>query len=405
MIRDYFSIAWKNLKKRKLRAWLTMLGIFISIATIFLLISLSLGLQGAIQEQFRQLGSDKFFILPLGQLGPPQGGGAVQLTLEDVRQVEKVSGVKSVSYMTLGNAELVYNNKKRYYLVLGIPLEDQKSVDTIWEAFNLQPSDGELLKKGDIGVISIGSRYNDANLFGKPVELRSKININGVDFKVSGLMKTLGNPGDDQNIYMPYEDFKILFASGDRVDEIIVQVQEGEDIKEIADSVNKKLASFRGVSKQPDFTILTPEELLESFGVILDILTGFLLGVAGISLIVGGLGIANTMYTGVIERTKEIGAMKAIGAKNSDIMWIFVIESGLLGFVGGVVGVLLGMIIGKIVEFIAVSQLGTNLLQVATPLWLIFGCLAFAFFVGAISGLWPALRAAKIKPVDALRYE
>ena len=129
------------------------------------------------------------------------------------------------------------------------------------------------------------------------------------------------------------------------------------------------------------------------------------LGVAGISLIVGGLGIANTMYTGVIERTKEIGAMKAIGAKNSDIMWIFVIESGLLGFVGGVVGVLLGMIIGKIVEFIAVSQLGTNLLQVATPLWLIFGCLAFAFFVGAISGLWPALRAAKIKPVDALRYE
>ena len=144
---------------------------------------------------------------------------------------------------------------------------------------------------------------------------------------------------------------------------------------------------------------------MESFGVILNIITAFLIGVAAISLLVGGIGIANTMYTSVLERTKEIGVMKSVGAKNSDITLIFLIESGLLGLVGGIIGIALGIAIGQFVEYIAINQLATTLLRVSTPAWLVVSCLLFAFLAGATSGTLPALRAAKIKPTDALRYE
>ena len=164
--------------------------------------------------------------------------------------------------------------------------------------------------------------------------------------------------------------------------------------------------TFRHVNdKTIDFTILTPEELLNSFGAILTIITAFLISVAGISLIVGAIGIANTMYTSVLERTKEIGVMKAIGARNSDILLIFVIEAGLIGAVGGLIGVLIGIGFSKSVEYIAVHQLGTNLLKAALPWYLIFGCIFFSFLIGAVSGILPARQASRIKVVDAIRYE
>ncbi|MEK6880739.1 MAG: ABC transporter permease, partial [Nanoarchaeota archaeon] len=342
---EYFSMAWKNLRKRKLRSWLTMLGIFVSIATIFLLISLSLGLQGAVEEQFRQIGTDKFFIQPRGQLGPPGSDSvAVRLTLDDVRTIEKIPGVKAVTYFVYGNGEIEFRDKKRYYIIIGFPLESDEQISLVSESFNFDPLNGRFLEKQDIGVVALGSRYNTDNLYDRPVVERDKISINGQEFKVIGIMKSIGNPADDQNVYMPYDSFKELFNSGDRVDQILVQVNPGEDLNEVADRTEKKLRNTRDVTeKTQDFTILTPEELLESFGVILNIITGFLLSVAAISLIVGGIGIANTMYTSVIERTKEIGTMKAVGAKNSDILSIFVIESGLLGLIGGIIGVILGM--------------------------------------------------------------
>jgi putative ABC transport system permease protein len=408
MIQEYFIIAWKNLKKRKIRAWLTLIGIFISIATIFLLISLSLGLEQAVEQQFEEFGGDKFFISPKGTLGPPQGGSIVKLTLDDVEEIKGINGVEAVTYYGLANAELEFNNKKRFWIVISIPLDEEKESVALADAFNLEPIEGRLMNEEDKGknIIAIGSRYNDAELFGKDIPLRSNIKINGENFKVIAIMKTIGNPADDQNIYMPHETFKDFFGTGDRVDQIIVQVDDINNVNEVAENVKRKLAKFRNVDvDNPDFDILTPEEFLEAFGEVLNILTSFLLGIAAISLIVGGLGIVNTMYTSVLERTKDIGTMKATGAKNKDILWIFVIESGMLGLAGGAIGVLIGISIGKFVEFLALNQLGINFLVVATPVWLVVSCLLFAFLVGSLSGLWPAYRASKIKPVDALRYE
>jgi len=145
----------------------------------------------------------------------------------------------------------------------------------------------------------------------------------------------VGNPADDKNIIMSFEDMQEMFNTQNRVEYIYIQVDAGEDIREVAARVEKRLMSFRGVNeKTKDFIILTPEELLGAFGIILDVITYFLLGIAAISLLVGGIGIANTMYTSVLERTKEIGVMKAIGAKNRDVLLIFLIESGYIGAVG-----------------------------------------------------------------------
>jgi putative ABC transport system permease protein len=205
---------------------------------------------------------------------------------------------------------------------------------------------------------------------------------------------------------MPLNEFREIFGIPERVDYIMVQVDEGEDVLEVASRTEERLRKSRGqTEKTQDFSISTPEELLESFGNILNIITAFLAGIAAISLIVGGVGIANTMYTSVIERTKEIGIMKAIGARNSDVLWIFLIEAGLLGLVGGIIGVVLGAGLSWTIAFVATQTLGTSLFQAAYPIWLIISCMMFGFLVGAVSGALPALQASKINVVDALRYE
>ncbi len=403
MIRDYIVLGIRNLKKRKLRSWLTMLGIFISIATIFVLVSMSVGLQNAVTEEFRAFGTDKFFIQPGGQIAGPGSGGAAELTISDINTIERVSGVKDISYDAVGNAEVTFRSEKRFLQVIGYPLDKSKVLE---EAGSYEASQGKLLQRGDVGKVMLGSKYGEGTVFKIPISEGNNILINGVSFKVKGILKTIGNPVDDKLIYMSLDDFKTLYNNTDRVDQVIVQINPGADVKEVAKRVEKKLLSTRGVTEDTkDFAILTPEELLNSFGSILDIITLFLTAVAGISLIVGGVGIMNTMYTSVLERTKEIGVMKAVGARNADILIIFLIESGLLGMLGGTIGVLLGWGISELISLIANSILGTDLLQAAAPWYLFVGCLAFAFVVGAVSGVLPAWQASKVRPVKALRYE
>lgn len=403
MKKDYLKLAWKNLRKRKLRSWLTIIGIVISIAVIFTLISLSLGLREAINEQFQILGTDKLFISPKGMAGGPGSGGAVEFTTADVKTIENVPGVKDISYVAIGNAKVEFDKKIKYFMVIGLPLD---KIKLYVDSASIKMDEGNYLQKGDSGKIMLGYDYKYNNVFSSAAKTGDKIKINDQEFKVIGIAEAIGNPSDDKNIYMSTDDFKKLFNSGERVDSIIVQVSEQDKIKEISDRINQKLIKSRGVTeKTKDFYISTPEELLASFDQVLNIITAFLVGVAAISLLVGAIGIMNTMYTSVLERTKEIGTMKAVGAKNSDILYIFLSESGLLGLIGGTMGVALGFLISKTVEIIAITSLNTNLLKAAVPGYLVAGCLIFAFIIGTLSGTIPALGASKLKPVDALHYE
>ena len=400
---EYISLALHTLWKRKLRTSLTMLGIVIAIATLFVLVSISLGLQGAVAEQFRELGTDKFFIFPKGQPAGPGSSSVALMKLSDVAVIDKVPGVKDLSYAVAGNAKVEFGDSIRYTQVVGIPTERG---DVFTESGAYEIDEGRYLKKDDRDVIALGYDFKRGSFFTKAAHAGDTIVINEREFRVKAVMGFRGNPGDDRLILMPLEDFRELFNSSDRIDQVIVQAESTAVVKEVAERVEKKLRSTRHVTeKTQDFTLLTPEELLDSFGTIVNILTGFLIGVAGISLLVGAIGITTTMYTSVLERTRDIGVMKAVGARNADVLSLFIIESGLLGLLGGLLGVVLGITMSKLIEHIAATQLGTTLLQAAVPPWLIISCLFFACFIGTLSGIWPAWRASKLKAVDALRYE
>jgi len=405
MITDAFTLAYRNLIKRKIRSFLTIVGIFIAIFTVFVLLSMSLGLNEGIQEQFRLLGTDKFFVQPKGSYSGADQTSSVQLTIKDVEALDRISEIKTVSYYTIGNVQIKFKDETRYYITIAIPFEPVNGWDIFSEVYDLKTNEGRLLKKGDRGKVLLGYQYKYNNFMGSPVRVNDKIELNGVQFEVVGILETVGNTQDDKQIYMTVEDFKELFNSGDRVDFMMVQVKQGENLTAIAEKAEKVLRKERGVTeKTQDFTVSTPEQLLESFGMVLNILTAFLIGIGAISIVVGGIGIANTMFTSVLERRKEIGTMKAIGAKNEDILTIFIVESGILGLIGGFLGLVFGIIIAKGVEYYAQLYVGTIIRASMSP-YLIIGCLLFGFVIGTVSGFFPSRQAAALKPADALRYE
>ena len=177
-------------------------------------------------------------------------------------------------------------------------------------------------------------------------------------------------------------------------------------IKSRNTKIEEKLRKYKGQKEgEEDFYVQTFEEIMAMFGSVINILNGILVLIALISLFVASVNITNTMYTAVLERTKEIGIMKSVGAKNSDILTLFLIESGLLGLVGGLIGVGVGAGIGKSVEYIALTQLGTPFLQASISLELVLGALLFSFVVGSFSGVLPAIQASRMRPVEALRHE
>ena len=206
--------------------------------------------------------------------------------------------------------------------------------------------------------------------------------------------------------WMTTEDIKDLLDIDNEYDLIVAKVKDKDQIEIVSEEIERKLMNDRNEKVgEETFTVETPIQSLASVNVILNIINLIVVGIAAISLLVGGIGIANTMYTSVLERTKEIGIMKAVGARNEDVLWIFLIESGLLGLVGGIIGVILGIVASKGIEYVALTQLNTTLLQVSTPPFLIIGCLLFGFLVGAVSGSIPAIQASKTNVVDALRHE
>lgn len=402
---QFISLAARNLWKRKVRSALTVVGITLAVATIFVLVSISLGLQAGVEEQFRKLGTDKFFIFPKGQVAGPGTDSAASLTDVDIQTIEKVSGVKGLSFFKATNAKIEFNKEVRFFPVIGFPLEKERA-QIFSENGAFKTEEGRELKEGDTTDIVIGAQYKHNAVFSKPVKLGDTFTINNQEFKVRGITETQGNPQDDRIILMPLDEFKFLFGDDGTYDEFIVQVEDLATIKEVAERVERRLRSSRDVTeKTQDFSILTPEELLGTFGDVLGVLTVFLVAIATISVLVGAIGIANTMYTSVLERTKEIGTMKALGAQNSEILSLFIIEAGILGLIGGSAGILMGASLAYTIEYVAANILAISLVQAAFPLYLFLNCAGFAILIGALAGALPAYRASRLNTVDALRYE
>jgi putative ABC transport system permease protein len=403
MISDYFRLALKSARQRQVRTWLTMLGIFIGIAAVVALISLSQGLQNAVSQQFVQLGTDKLIIQPAGSsFGPPGTGSNVELTNEDKEVIEKSRGVDLVIGRLVRTAKLEFKEEIKYSWAVTMPRDEEERELTI-EANNYHAESGRLLEKNDLYKAMVGKGFAE-DFFDEPLEIRSKIFVQDQGFEVIGILEKSGNPQQDDAIVIPERALRALLDIPYEYDVIPVKVEAGFDTNVVAENVADDLRKSRNVEEgKEDFSIQTPENLLEILFNLILIIQGVLVGIAAISLVVGGIGIMNTMYTAVLERTKEIGIMKATGAKNNQVLALFLIESGFLGFLGGLIGVILGFGASKLVEIIAFQIYGSFLIQADFNIFVMAGALMFAFTVGTLSGFLPARQASKLSPVEALR--
>ena len=404
MISDYALLAYRSARNRKLRSWLTMIGIFVGIAAIVSLVSLSQGLQNAIAEQFVQLGSDKIIVQAAGSVfGPPGTAVSVPLTINDKELISKIKGIDLVVGRLIRIAKLEFEDEVRFSFIVSMPDENEEEIRLVIEANNYNVKQGRLLKKGDQNKVMVGSDLSE-DFFEEPIRLREKIKIQDKSFEVIGILKKSGNPQQDSTLVISENSLREILNIEDEYDIIPARIEIGQTIPTVSERVRAKLRKSRGVEEgKEDFTVQTPDDILGTLNTILLIVQGVLVGIAAISLFVGGIGIANTMYTSVTERTKEIGIMKAVGARNKQILFLFLIESGFLGFFGGLIGVSLGIGISKFIELIAFKIYGSLLIQADFNLLFIFIILLFSFLVGSFSGVFPAKQASKLKPIEALK--
>ncbi|MCH8066953.1 MAG: ABC transporter permease [Nanoarchaeota archaeon] len=400
---DLIKYAFLHVKKRKLRSGLTVLSILIGITAIYALVSFGVGLQNYVNVLAEQAGIDKLFIQGKG-IGAPGTDENFRISRDDVDFVEKINGVQEISGIYMKTVEVKKNRQIKFVFGSGI---DPDKIQFVEEAFTVGIGKGRQIKKGDLDKVVLGHNYQLENkIFKKPVALREKIEINDKVFEVIGFYEKIGNPQDDSNAYFTYDSFESLFPDDkDQFGFVMVKANRNVDPSLLADRITDKLRKHKGQKEgKEDFFVQTFEDALEAFNNIILVLNGILVLIALISLIVASVNTMNTMYTAVLERTKEIGIMKAIGARNSDILVIFVIESGILGAIGGIMGVALGWVISTTGGKIA-ALAGFSFLEPLFPIWLTAGSIIFAFSIGAASGYLPAVRASKLKPVDALRYE
>lgn len=391
---DYFLMAVNSIRHRKLRSWLTVIGIIIGVAAIISLITISRSLESTLEQQFETFGANRIFISGKGFQGP--GTMSNGLTIKDVETIEKISGIAYVAPGLFRNAEIIYKKETGFTLIAALPAKQFKDFYT---DAGIDVQQGRVIKDGEKYVAIVGSRVAK-KMFPKELTVGTKIKINKVDFKIVGILQDIGNAQDDNQINIPLEAAREIFNELNSVDMIIAQVKTTSDIPLIQEKIEKELERKRG---DTSFEVVTASQILEQINQILGVMQIVLVGIAAISLLVGAIGIMNSMYTSVLERTKEIGIMKAIGARNPDILQIFLIEAGLIGLVGGVLGTALGTGMAIIIGPIA-QQAGFPMIINIEVGVLIMGLL-FAFVVGMTSGILPAYQASKLKPVDALRYE
>ena len=399
---DLVKYTWNNIRHRKIRSWLTVVSILIGIMAIFALVSFGQGLQGYVNDAFAKMGTDKIIIQPKG-FAPP-GSNPFTLTQSDLDYIRKIGGVAEAEAIVGDTVEVRIDpaKKGKFVSMVGFDPSSRLITDTL----TLDIIEGSELSPNDNYKVILGNSYlKEKKVFEKPLRKGSKIYIRGFQFEVKGFYQEVGNPSDDSMIAANLNVAEEVLNKTNQYQQIILRVQQGEDVNAIAQKIQDKLAKRKNQKAgQETFNVQTFQQLMETFSMILNIINGVLLLIALVSVIVAGVNIMNSMFTAVLERTKEIGIMKAIGAKRSSILSIFLIESASLGFVGGAIGIGLGFGVAKIGESIALAY-GLTMLRPAFPWWLILGCLAFATVVAGLAGLTPAIRAARQKPVDALRYE
>lgn len=403
MVKEYFKIAIKNLRTRPLRSWLTILGIVIGIFLIMSLLSLSEGLKQTVLKHLNTIGKDILMIIP-GNINDMMTSilGGMKLTDDELKAIEKSEGVEAVIPMVYKGEVMRYQGESKSVIIYGIDI--RKSLKILQEdlGFTLSEGNWPVAGKKEIAVGSLVPK----DIFPE-LKTGTEAKIGGMQFEIVGILKSRGSRQDDSMVFMGLDLYEQVTGEKKGAPEAVAKVKSGFSPAIVAKNIENNLLE---VSKRrlgdtaPSFSVLTNEEVSAIVGNIMGVIQVAVVGFASIAIIVGGIGIMNTMYTSVHERTREIGILKAVGAKNSTITLIFLIESGVIGLIGGVGGVIGAFLLSKLIEFSTRNSSIYFLKSTISPSLIIFG-LAFSFLIGCLSGFLPARGASKLKPVDALRYE
>ncbi len=413
---DSFIIAIRSLLVNKLRSALTMLGIIIGVGAVITLMSVGRGAEATITSTFEQMGTNVLSVVPRS----PEVGGVAgispvfstpSLTLDDAKALEAVPLVEGVVPVNENFIEVNADGEKKVAIIHGATPEYQR-------VYNYSLDAGQFISDKNIAtrdlVIVLGSEVAQ-DLFGSTDLVGQKVKIKGYRFTIIGVLKAKGGAmmgfSLDNVVVIPittYQSklFTLRTAKGeDAVQSIAVKLADAgatDLVKADIETILKKRHRIAAGDKN-DFAVVSPQQVTAILSQITGIFTLFLAAIAGISLLVGGIGIMNIMLVSVTERTREIGIRKAIGAKRRDILLQFLFEAGVLSLIGGSVGIVGGWLLATLISQIANIAGGMNLRAVVSPDIVILA-VSVSIIIGLVSGMYPAMRAARLNPIDALHY-
>jgi len=396
---ESFRIALRALGANKVRSALTMLGVIIGVAAVILLVAIGSGVQQEITGQIEGLGSNLIFVFP-GNMEAMQGGGGgggpgggliKQFKLDDARLLtSRLDGADAVVPIIQAPG-VVKSGNKTWRTTIAAGNEQGGMV------FSSTLAGGRSYNRGEVSaaarVVGLGATVKE-QLFGGRDPIGKEITVNGQRFTVIGHYEGTGGGfgGDSDNqIYMPVTTAQRLLGTSD-VTMIVVKSNDPAEVETVQNQIRRLLKPRFG----DEFSVFTQEQTLGILSTLLGTLTVMLAGIAGISLLVGGIGIMNIMLVSVSERTREIGIRKAVGARTYDIMSQFVIEAVVLSVLGGLIGITLGWLGAAGIDTFVPTQI---------TWWAVTLAFVFSAAVGIFFGVYPAYKASRLDPIDALRYE
>lgn len=396
-----FRMALNMVLHSKLRSWLTIIGIVLGVASVVAILAIGDGMEAEVNSQFENSGGDLLTLtagVTKAKFGPGSHGKDSSsssasseeeiITRQDYQTLKGIVDVIALNPKISGSVDIYYQGEDGSASVTGL----DTSVYTEFSTTDLL--EGRELTASDKNVIIIGEKLS-TDYFERELGLNQILTIEGKAFRVIGILD-----GGGTSIMMSIDTAYTLLDDKikNEYDSIQIKIKDEDKLDETIELVEKKLMMSRHVNeKTKDFTISSNAAIAEMREELISTMTSFLAAIAGVSLLVGAVGVANTMFTSVLEKTKEIGIMKSIGARNKDILMIFLFNSGLIGFVGGILGAFLGYLI-----IVLLTIAGMPVLLTYTNISLV---VSISIIIGMISGLIPAINASKLSPVDALRSD